>query len=77
MYRKLITLVAGLAIAASLGGSAVAAPNYCPELRACQPTGVRPGVQAPKPRTQVSRPKLTPNVDSSGQQWRAGDHIME
>ena len=77
MYRKLSTLVAGLAIAASVGGSAVAAPNACPELRtACQPTGSRPNAQKPKPRAQVSGPKLTPKVDSSGQQWRAGDHIM-
>jgi hypothetical protein len=77
MYSKLITLVAGLTIAASLGGSAFAAPNACPELRtACQPTGDGPSAQKPKPRTQISGPKLTPKVDSSGQLWRAGDHIM-
>lgn len=76
MQRKLIPLVAGLAIAASLGGSAVAAPKACPELRAaCQPTGDRS--DAPKPRTKVSVPKLTPRVDSSGQLWRAGNHIMQ
>jgi hypothetical protein len=78
MYRKLITPVAGLAIAASLGGSAIAAPNACPELRtACQPTGDRANAQKPKPRAQTSWPKLTPRVDSSGQLWRVGDHIMQ
>ena len=77
MHRKLITLAVGLAIFAGFGGSAVASPKACPELRtACQPTGGHSEAQKPKPRAQVSRPKLTPKVDSSGQQWRAGNHIM-
>jgi hypothetical protein len=78
MQRELITLVAGLALAAGFGGSAAAAPNSCPELRsACQPTGDRSDVQKPKPRIQVSRTRLTPKADSSGQLWRAGNHIMQ
>ena len=78
MYSKLITLVAGLAIAGGLGSSAVAAPMSCPEVRtACQPIGDRSDAQKPKTRAQVIRLKLAPKVDSSGQLWRAGNHIMQ
>jgi len=77
MHRKLITLVAGLAIAAlGFGSSAVAAPSNCPELRtACGPYGGGPTTR-PTPRPKISRPMVAPKVDSSGQQWRAGTHIM-
>ena len=78
MHRKLITLVAGLAIAGGLGGNAAAAPQQnCPQLRAaCQPIGDRPDTKRPKPLPKVSRPLVAPKLDSSGQQWRAGNHIM-
>ena len=79
MYRKLITLVAGLAIAGGLGGNAAAAPQQnCPQLRAaCQPIGDRPETKRPKASPKPSRPFVAPKLDSSGQWWRAGNHIMQ
>jgi len=79
MHSKLITLVAGLAIAAGLASSAVATPKACPEVRtACQPIGDWPDTQVPpKTRAQVVRPRLAPKADSSGQYWRTGNHIMQ
>ncbi|HUP33169.1 MAG TPA: hypothetical protein VM184_09075 [Gaiellaceae bacterium] len=77
MFKKLIPLVAGLAIAAGLASSAAAAPKACPEQRgACQPIGDRLDAQKPKRGSQVNRPKFVPKADSSGQLWRAGNHIM-
>jgi hypothetical protein len=76
MQSKLVILTASLGLAVTgLAGHAAAAPGSCPEARAaCQPTGNRPGDQRPRVRVV---PKLTPKqVDSQGQLWRAGNHIM-
>jgi hypothetical protein len=78
MYSKLMALGAVLAVAMGLGGNALAGSQNCPEARtACQPIGDRADAKKPKPRGEVIRLKATPKVDSSGQLWRAGNHIMQ
>lgn len=79
MYSKLMAVGTALVIAAAFGGSAMAGGSQsCPEARsACQPIGDRPGAKKPKPRTEVIRLRAAPKVDSSGQYWRAGNHVMQ
>lgn len=75
MQVKLISVIAALGIVlGSLGASAAGAASGCAESRACQPIGDRADSQ--KPRAKASGVKLTPRVDSGGQLWRAGNHIM-
>ena len=78
MYSKLMGIGEALAIAAFFGGSARAGGTQnCPEVRSgCQPIGDRPGAKKPKPGAKV-RSKASPKLDSSGQWWRAGNHVMQ
>jgi hypothetical protein len=77
MHTKLIAVTVGLVLAvAGLASSAAAARSSCPEAwSACQPTGTR--VPGQDRRGSIVFPRATPKpVDSSGQVWRTGNHLM-